>query len=187
MFLAGFRIRTDTKHAELTLEHDFNSLRQELRQQGWHADAEIQIHARLDFLRSTLHDFITHTFLVGNILFSLRRLIGTIVDELFDTALEFLADKHAVNENAWRVNHIGVEFAVLDNLFDLSDFNPTANDRVFVEVTRRSIVVEVALSIGLLRLHDREITLQGFFHNIRSAIEHASLKIIQHSTELTFE
>ena len=104
-----------------------------------------------------------------------RRLIGFIEDKLFDSFFEFSSNEDSVNENAWSVDIIGIEFAIFNDFFDFSDSNLATEDRIFVEVSCSLVVVQVALFVCFLSFNNRKISRQYFLHDVGSSIEDSSL------------
>ena len=78
-----------------------------------------------------------------------------------DALLRLRIVDEALNEDAGRVNLVGVEFAGLDDDLGLCDGDAAAGGDVGIEVARGAAVDEVAVRVGLPRLHQREVGVDG--------------------------
>ena len=76
-----------------------------------------------------------------------------------------------VDEDAGRVNLVGIEFAGLDEVLDFRDGDLAAGSSVGIEVARCAAVDEIALGVGFPCLYEREIGLDSAFEDVGFAVE----------------
>src|ERR1700730_3904549 len=94
---------------------------------------------------------------------------------LLDALLEIRAVHDALDEDAGRVDLVGVDLAGLDEILDLGDGDARRGRQARVEVARRLAVDEVALGIALPGMHDGEIGEDAALHDVALAVERALL------------
>src|SRR5258708_31617362 len=94
---------------------------------------------------------------------------------LLDLLVVGRAAEDAIDENARRVDVVGVELADLDQLLDLSDAYLRSRRHHRVEVPRRLAIDEVAGLVALPRLDEGQVADQAAFHDIFLTVEDLGL------------
>src|SRR6185437_927538 len=92
---------------------------------------------------------------------------------LLDPLLEIRAVHDTLDEDAGRVDAVGIDRAGLDEVLDLRDGDARRRRHHRVEVARRLAVDEVAFGIALPGMDDGEIGDDAALHDVALAVEFA--------------
>ena len=151
------------------MQRDVHAFGNVIGHQRRDADAEIDVVTVAQFLRGALRHQIAH----GRIFFFRGRaaLHGAELDPLF---VAFSLDD-AVDEDARRVDLVGIELADLDELLDFGDADFAAARDHRVEVPRGFSKDEVAGFVALPRFHERNLGLDAGFEHVFLAVENFRL------------
>src|SRR6266849_7066045 len=88
-----------------------------------------------------------------------------------DALFVFGALENGVNENAGRMNLIGVELAKFDKLFDFGDDVVGGGSHHRIEVARGLAVDEIAPAVAFPGFDEREIAADASLHDVHAAVE----------------
>ena len=140
------RTRPEADHAVLRLEEDVHVLWQMVGDEARQADAEVDQHLRLDFLRDALSDdvLVVHQMALS------RRWVTSTPGVLTASGRDD-ADRHDV---VWLGDH---------------DFGRERHDRI--EIVRGQRVFEVAVVVGLLAADEGEVALDRLFQQVGLAVD----------------
>ena len=78
-------------------------------------------------------------------------------------------------KTAGRVDHVGIEFADFDQLFDFGDGDFGGGRHHGIEVARGLAIDEIAPFVALPRFDESEVGFERVFHHVGAAVEFARL------------
>src|SRR5262249_46480531 len=94
---------------------------------------------------------------------------------LFDALDNIRHADDALDKNARRMDRIGADFPCLNQMLDLGHRDLAGRCHHGIKIARRLAIDEIALSISLIGMHDRNIGGKPPFHDVSCAIELAKL------------
>ena len=89
-----------------------------------------------------------------------------------DPFFVFFSLNNSINENAGRVDLVGVELPHIDKLLDLGDADLATSRDHRIKVPRRLSINEVAGFVALPRFHDRQLRSDSGLKHIFGVVEH---------------
>src|ERR1700730_5601348 len=81
----------------------------------------------------------------------------------------------ALNENAWRMDRVGIDFSRRDEMLDLRDRHLAGGGHHWIEVARRLAIDKIAFRVALIGVDDRDIGDESALHDTGHAVEVAQL------------
>src|ERR1700746_1945909 len=96
---------------------------------------------------------------------------GALLDAFFERCRVY----DPVDEDAWRVDAVGLDRSGVDEVFDLGDGDPPGCRHHRIEVSRRLAVDEIAFAVAFPGVDDGEVGDEAAFHDIALAVELAGL------------
>src|SRR5208283_593192 len=92
---------------------------------------------------------------------------------LFDRFCDVRRMDDAMDENAWRMNRVGIDFPGFDEMLDLRHGDLAGCRHHRIEVARRLAINEIAFGIALIGVNNGDIGDKSAFHDIGRAVEFA--------------
>ena len=176
VLLTRLRVASHTQNTVLRLENDLSALRQEGRCSKGHTDTQVDIHAILELLRSTLDDALALlASLRGTLRDSLLLLLGALIEHRALNLLALCALNHALDVDALEVDVLWSDLAVLDDLVGLDNGDLCVLAHGFVEVVLRFAELAVAEAVGFGDLNKGVVAEYGFFEDVGFTVELAGL------------
>ena len=158
------RERSHAHQAVLGVNRDGDPLRHHVRDQGRDADAEIDVIPVLQLLGDAPRDPLAS-------LVALEPVAAPGDRRDLDRLLVAVPLEDAMHVDARQVDFLGGELAHLHELLHLCDGDSCRLRAERVEVSRGLVEDQIAGSIPLLRLHDREVHGDALLQHVRLALE----------------